>query len=61
MWWWDIVQHWGAVCADLSQLHHIDLHDPTVLARPWPGVRDLIFDLLSVPTSRLAVALGGRP
>ena len=55
-WWSDIVPHWGAVVVDLSELHHVDLHDPAVLARPWPGVRSMIFGLLQAD-SRLANAL----
>ncbi len=58
MGWLDIVQNWGAVLADLSQLHGIDLFDPAVQERPWPGVRLLILDLLSADT-RLARALRG--
>jgi len=58
IWWADIIPHWGLVVADLSERHHVDLYDPQVLARPWPGVRDMILGLLSVD-SRLANALKG--
>jgi len=34
----------------------IDLYDPAVRARPWPGVRTLIFSLLETDT-RLRAAL----
>jgi hypothetical protein len=54
--WPDIVPHWREVTLDLSEIHHIDLHDPAVRARPWPGVRTMIFGLLSAD-SRLAHAL----
>lgn len=56
IWWSDIVAHWGAVTADLAERYRVDLYDPAVLARPWPGVRTMIFGLLSVD-SRLANAL----
>lgn len=52
------MQHWGAVLADLAPLG-IDLYDPVVLARPWPGLRDIILSFVSSPTSRLAAALKG--
>lgn len=48
--WLDLVSHWRLVVADLSKHHGIDLHDPAVLARPWPGVRTMIFSLLDEPT-----------
>lgn len=53
------MQHWPLVIADLSRHHRIDLFDPAVLARPWPGVRTLIFSLLDEPT-RLREALTRR-
>lgn len=48
--WMALVRHWPLVVADLSAVHGIDLYDPAVRARPWPGVRTLIFDLLDRPT-----------
>lgn len=61
LFWADIVPHWDAVQRDLAERYHLDLYDPATLARPWPGVRTLIFGLLREP-SRLATALGGdRP
>lgn len=48
--WLAIVKHWRLMAADLSQVHGIDLHDPAVLARPWPGVRTMIFSLLDSDT-----------
>ena len=44
--------------ADLAERYHVDLYDPAVLARPWPGVRSMILGLLSVD-SRLANAVKG--
>lgn len=58
MLWADIVPHWGLVHRDLLSRYRVDLYDPQVRARPWPGVRDLILGLLSEP-SRLARALEG--
>lgn len=58
IWWADIVPHWGLVQRDLAEKYQLDLHDPAVLARPWPGVRGLILGLLTEP-SRLATALRG--
>lgn len=55
-WWADIVSRWDLVALDLSERHHVDLHDPAVLARPWPGIRGMILGLLRVD-SHLATAL----
>lgn len=46
--------------ADLSEIHHLDLFDPAVQARPWLGVRTMIYDLLTDPRSRLRRALPRR-
>ena len=48
-----IVTHWRVVVADLAQFFGVDLYDPAVLDRPWPGVRTMIFALLDMPESRL--------
>lgn len=53
-----IVTHWRLVVAELAE-RGIDLYDPVVLARPWPGVRAVIFSLLDSPT-RLRAALTRR-
>lgn len=45
---------------DLSEFHGIDLFDPAVQARPWLGIRTLIYGLLSDPRSRLRRALPRR-
>jgi len=52
-----IVSNWRLVIADLARLFQVDLYDPTVLARPWPGVRTMIFALLDMPESLLRQAL----
>ena len=54
----EIVTHWRIVVAELMRLG-VDLYDPAVRARPWPGVRTLIFSLLDEP-SRLREALTRR-
>ncbi len=55
-----IVTHWRLVVADLLD-HGIDLWDPAVRARPWPGIRTLIFSLLEPGSnSRLRAALTRR-
>lgn len=54
-----LVQHWRLVIADLSLHCGIDLYDPLVLQRPWPGVRTMIYSLLDSPT-RLRAALTRR-
>jgi hypothetical protein len=55
-----IVSHWRLVVADLID-DGIDLWDPAVRARPWPGVRTKIFSLLDPgSTSRLRAALTRR-
>lgn len=52
-----IVTNWRLVVADLLD-HGIDLWDPAVRARPWPGIRTLIFSLLEPGSdSRLRRAL----
>jgi hypothetical protein len=52
-----IVEHWRLVVADLLDAG-IDLWDPAVRARPWPGVRTKIFSLLDPGSqSRLRAAL----
>lgn len=54
-----LVTHWRLVLADLALHFHVDLYDPAVLARPWPGVRTMIFSLLDSDT-RLRAALTRR-
>ncbi|WP_417555590.1 hypothetical protein [Microbacterium sp.] len=56
--WLAIVQQWRVVVAELIE-RGVDLYDPAVRARPWPGVRTLIFSLLEQPT-RLREALTRR-
>lgn len=53
-----LVSNWRLVIADLAE-RGIDLYDPAVLARPWPGVRTAIFSLLDSNT-RLRAALTRR-
>ena len=50
-----LVTNWKLVVADLAKEFGIDLYDPAVLARPWPGVRTMIFSLLDMPTRLRAV------
>ncbi len=50
-----IVLHWRIVVAELME-RGVDLYDPAVRARPWPGVRTLIFSLLET-SPRLRAAL----
>lgn len=52
-----IVTHWRLVVVDMARIFRLDLYDPTVLARPWPGVRAMIFSLLDMPDSWLRAAL----
>lgn len=53
-----IVMHWRLVVAELAE-RGVDLYDHSVRARPWPGVRTLIFSLIDSPT-RLREALTRR-
>ena len=53
-----LVTHWRLVVAELVE-RGIDLYDPVVLARPWPGIRAAIYSLLDSPT-RLRAALTRR-
>ncbi len=57
--WFAIVQHWRIVVAELMR-EGVDLYDPAVLARPWLGVRALIFSLLET-SPRLRAALRKEP
>ena len=50
--WLAIVTHWRIVVAELMR-QGVDLYDPAVRSRPWPGVRTLIFSLLDEPSSPL--------
>lgn len=52
----DFAAHWDLVIRDLADTYGIDLYDPTVLARPWPGIRILMWGLIHEP-SRLLRAL----
>lgn len=55
-----IVENWRLVVADLMDAG-IDLWDPAVRRRPWPGIRTKIFSLLEPgSTSRLRAALTRR-
>lgn len=54
-----LVSNWRSVIADLMK-QGIDLYDPAVRERPWPGVRTLIFDLIDTPGSRIREALTRR-
>lgn len=47
IWWSDILPHWDRVVCDMAARYGIDLYDPAVLARPWPGVRTMIFGLIN--------------
>ncbi|AQY02037.1 hypothetical protein B2G67_11570 [Microbacterium foliorum] len=47
--------NWRIVVAELME-RGIDLYDPAVRRRPWPGVRALIFSLIDSDT-RLRAAL----
>jgi hypothetical protein len=48
-WLW-LVEHWRTIVADLPLHCGIDLYDPAVRARPFPGVRTMIFSLLDADT-----------
>lgn len=52
-----LVSHWRLVVAEVAEVYGLDLHDPAVLARPWPGVRTMIFALLERPGGWLRAAL----
>ncbi|TFD09825.1 hypothetical protein E3T26_14450 [Cryobacterium sp. TMT1-21] len=49
-----LVTNWRLVIAELAE-RGIDLYDPAVLARPWPGVRAVIFSLIDSNTRLRAV------
>jgi hypothetical protein len=58
--WLAILSNWRLVVADLMDAG-IDLWDPAVRARPWPGIRTKIFSLLEPGSaSRLRAALTRR-
>ena len=55
-----IISAWRYVIADLLDIG-IDLWDPAVRAKPWPGIRSRIFSLLEPDSkSRLRRALTRR-
>lgn len=54
-----LVTNWRLVVADLAREFHLDLYDPAVLSRPWPGIRAMIFSLLDSDT-RLRAGLTRR-
>ena len=58
--WCAIVEHWRVVVADLALHYRIDLYDPAVLDRPWPGIRTMIFALIDQRDTRLRRALTRR-
>lgn len=49
-----LVMHWRLVVAELAE-RGIDLYDPVVLARPWLGIRAVIYSLLDSNTRLRAV------
>ena len=55
-----IVTHWRIVVAEMAEVYGLDLYDPATLARPWPGVRTMIFALLERPHGHLRAALTRR-
>ena len=55
-----IATHWRIVVAEMAEVYGLDLYDPAVLARPWPGVRTMIFALLERPHGHLRAALTRR-
>jgi len=52
--WFALVSNWRLVVAELAE-RGIDLYDPLILARPWPGIRAVIFSLLDSNTRLRAV------
>ncbi|MDQ1127561.1 hypothetical protein QE428_002594 [Microbacterium sp. SORGH_AS 505] len=48
--WLAIVSNWRLVVAELA-LRGIDLYADDVRARPWPGIRTLIFALIEQPNA----------
>ena len=55
-----LIGQWRIVVAELAEHYGVDLYDPVVLARPWPGIRTMIFALVDRPGSRLKAALTTR-
>lgn len=53
-----LVTNWQLVVAELAE-RGVDLYDPAVRRRPWPGIRTLIFSLYDSP-SRLRAVLTRR-
>ena len=52
-----LVSHWRVVVAEMLLRGGVDLYDPVVRARPWPGVRTAIFALIDTPGSMLRAVL----
>ena len=55
-----IVENWDVVVSELAEKYHVDLFDPVVRARPWLGIRAMIFALIATPGTRLRQALTRR-
>lgn len=57
-----LVENWRVVVADLALHFGVDLYDPAVLARPWPGVRTMIYSLVGSDTRlrRVLSSSGGE-
>ena len=55
-----LVMNWRVVTVEVAEVYGIDLYDPAVLARPWPGIRDMIFALIDRPGGWLRAALTRR-
>ncbi|MFD4957149.1 hypothetical protein [Microbacterium sp. NPDC058389] len=53
-----LLSQWQLVVAELAE-RGVDLYDPAVRRRPWPGIRALIFSLYDSP-SRLRAVLTRR-
>jgi hypothetical protein len=51
--WSAITAQWDVVVAELAARYGVDLYDPAIRARPWPGVRTMIYALAGDPGTLL--------
>lgn len=55
-----LICQWRVVVAEVAEVYGLDLYDPAVRRRPWPGIRTMIFALLDRPGGLLRAALTYR-
>lgn len=61
MTWPDLLSRWALVAADLAERYGLDEEDPMMWERrSWPWLRRRILGLVTVPDTRVRLALDAR-